>query len=186
MAHDDHTDQVFTAIETKSNADSDTPTPKLVGNVRVSESDVSRLEMKWDNKIENRHYEWARQARDLSTRMEHAGKKKRLCHKVLGALSVTVPILSAAVVKLPMSEYDQAILVTVCFACSGILSALYGFMNYQFVMQQFFDYSSKYLAYATHIESLLDRPKQYRKPADQSQIENELMLAHLNEGAPTI
>lgn len=159
--------------------------PTFVGSVRVSESDISRSEMKWDAKIELRHRKWAKEAEQASILFEKIGKKKRTRHRVLGSFSTVVPILSAAVVKLPLDEFHASILVTLCFAFSGICSALYAFLNYQAQMQLFFEYASKYQAYAVHIMSILDKPRKFRKPADQSQTECELIMAHLNETAPT-
>lgn len=159
--------------------------PTFIGGVRISDCDISRTEMKWDAKLELRHKKWATKAEEASIVFEKVGKEKRTRHRLLGSLSTVVPILSAAVVKLPLDEFYASILVTLCFAFSGICSALYAFLNYQAQMQLFFEYASKYQAYADHIMTILDKPRKFRKPADQSQTECELMMAHLNETAPT-
>ena len=50
--------------------------PTFVGSVRISDSDISRQEMKWDVKIELRHKKWATEASETSKLMEKVGKKK--------------------------------------------------------------------------------------------------------------
>lgn len=153
-----------------------------------------RIEGPWTEKIENLLNTWRSDCVKKSKQHETAGYLFKKKNARWGLPPVLIPIIMSPVSA--MIGYDactsdqtqkwKTILNSSAFLVAGIFSGVYSFFRYGEKMENFFNFSTRYVDIVTEIDSELIKDEDYRLPADVFIMRIKMLIDNLTRAEPVI
>lgn len=137
--------------------------PKLMTSVHsnYSSDDISREEMKWDQRTEQLLNEWLEQAMKASELHKITSRKYKRLYKYTGTPAIVIPLAVSAVTTL-MSPLTLTGLSLV----AGVASGINQINDYSGKAQEHIQASNKYNSLCNEIKMVLSKPRRLREPCD--------------------
>lgn len=153
-----------------------------------------RIEGPWTEKIETLLNTWRIECLKKSKQHEKAGYLFKKKNTRWGLPPVLIPIIMSPVsvmIGYNSCENDESqqwktILNSSAFLVAGIFSGVYSFFRYGEKMENFFNFSTRYVDIVTEIDSELIKDEDYRLPADVFLMRIKMLIDNLTRTEPVI
>jgi len=157
-------------------------TPKKF--IEISESsDVSREEMKWNEKNSDLLRNWSKNCKEALLAHEVKAKKYKKLYAIFGLPSILIPI-SVGIMQPYLQEND--LIVSLLMVLTGSLSGINTFFDFSRKRSKHLEANAKYSELHIQIQSILAIPKRNREAADVSITKILYQLNSINNMAPPL
>jgi hypothetical protein len=131
--------------------------------------DITRDEMRWNEKIEDLFVKYQAESKELSDLHALQGKKKKKYHYMLSIPSVLIPIVMSSTTSYFGNNHDYSVLAnSLGYLFITALTGLNTFLGYGQKYTKHEEACTRYDELYREIESILIKNKKYRLPADVS------------------
>lgn len=146
-------------------------------------SDVSREEMKWNNKNSDLLLNWSLQCEKASKAHGQKSQRFKKLYAWFGLPSILIPI-AIGILQPYLKEYE--LVTSLLMVLSGSFSAVTTFFDFSRKRSKHLDSESKYNELFLKIQAILAVPKRNRNAADVTITECLMTLNSLNAQAPAL
>ena len=131
--------------------------------------DITRDEMRWNEKIEDLFVKYQAESKELADLHAIQSKRKKRFYYCLSIPSVLLPIMMSSTTSYFGSNHDYSVLVnSIGYLLISAITGLNTFLAYGQKYTKHDEASTRYDELYREIESILIKNKKYRLPADVS------------------
>ena len=145
-----------------------------------SDVDITRVEMKWNQSVEELLEEWIDQCEKSSSDHGRKARKNKLLYQLFGLPGTILPMILGGI----QDHIPTQIILSMILMLIGIINGTAMFFNFSKKSILHFDFEAKFADLALNIRTILTKDKRYRQPADLVMAEAMLNLSHLKGTAP--
>ena len=145
-----------------------------------------RIEMEWNDAMEELINSWKVMCAELSKKHEESGYKNKQLYTFWALPNIMLSIIMSGISGV-FSENENIKYITMTgFTVTGILTGISNHFNFGMRQQQHFDYANRFADLALEIESEMIKTKPFRQQADVFITRIKMMLEHIQCHAPNL